>query len=38
MSDAPAPKPGQTQTIELQIGLVAELMTPDNRLFFVGII
>ena len=36
MSDAPAPKPGQTQTIELQIGMVAEVMTPDNRLIYVG--
>ena len=36
MSDAPAPKPGQTQTIELQIGMVAEVMTPENRLIYVG--
>ncbi len=40
MSDAPDPKPEQpqtrTQTIELRTGMVAEVMSPDNRLIFVG--
>lgn len=36
MSDAPAPKPGGTQTIELWPGMMAEVMTPENRLIFVG--
>ena len=35
MSDTPAPKP-KTQTIELWPGMVAEVMTPDNRLIYVG--
>lgn len=36
MSDAPDQKPGQPQTIQLQLGMVAEVMTPDNRLIYVG--
>lgn len=36
MSDAPAPKPGETRTIELWPGMVAEVMSPDNRLIYVG--
>lgn len=35
MSDTPAPKP-QTRTIELWPGMVAEVMTPENRLIYVG--
>ncbi len=36
MSGASAPKPGETVQIELQPGMMAEVMTPDNRLLFVG--
>ena len=31
----PQPKP-QTQVIELRVGMVAEVMSPDNRLIYVG--
>ena len=36
MSDMPAPQPGTEQTILLQPGTVAEVMTPENRLIYVG--
>ena len=36
MNDAPAPNPGKPQTIELWPGMMAEVMTPENRLLFVG--
>ena len=36
MSGASAPKPSETVQIELQPGMMAEVMTPDNRLLFVG--
>jgi len=37
MSDTPvAPEPKTTQTIELRPGMVAEVMTPENRLIYVG--
>ena len=35
MSDTPVPHAGTEQTILLQPGTVAEVMTPENRLFFV---
>ena len=36
MSDTPAPKSGETKTIELWPGMIAEVMTPENRLIYVG--
>ncbi len=36
MSDASTQKPGETRVIELQPGIMAEVMTPENRLIFVG--
>lgn len=36
MSGAPEPKPGETTQILLQPGMMAEVMTPENRLIFVG--
>lgn len=35
MSDTPVPKPG-TQTIQLWPGMMVEVMTPENRLIYVG--
>ena len=36
MSDTPVPHAGTEQTILLQPGTVAEVMTPENRLIYVG--
>ena len=36
MSDTPVPQAGTEQTILLQPGTVAEVMTPENRLIYVG--
>ena len=36
MSDTPTQNPAETQTIELWPGMVAEVMTPENHLIFVG--